>query len=122
MSTTAIRRSPPLFLNEAIWIAMYPRKKIGTRKVPIQNAFVRTRSRYSRRMTAKIFFQLMVSSLDRTGFFDTRRSDCIEIDLLELRLLGGKAAQRMAVHRVAQELALVGPRRERDDISAVHRL
>src|SRR6185295_1881217 len=98
---------------------MYPRKKTGTRKVANQNAFVRTRSRYSRRMTAKTFFQLIVSSLDRPGFFDSGGSHGVEVDLLELRLLRREPEQVETVEGAPEELALLGPGGETNQVASV---
>src|SRR5215472_15961687 len=94
---------------------------MGTRSVPIQNAFVRTFSTYSRRMTAKIFFQLIASSFDRTRLFEAGLLDGGDVDLFELRLLLGKGADLVALEGAPQELSAIGSRRERDHIGAVHR-
>src|SRR6266508_751458 len=98
------------------------KKKAGTMIDAIQNAFVRTRSRYSRRMTAKILVQLISSSLDGPGFFDAGLSNRVQVDLFELRVLRREALERVAIDRSAEELALIGPRKERNDVAAVHRL
>src|SRR6266496_2108849 len=98
---------------------MYPRKKAGTRNVAIQNAFVRTRSRYSRRMTAKTFLQLIFSSLDRPGLFDPGGADGVEIDLLELGLLRREPQQLVSVEGPSQEFPEIGPRGQSDEITAV---
>src|SRR6476659_8556743 len=122
-SMTAILRSPLVLRIAATWIAMYPRKKTGTSSVANQNALVRTRSRYSRRMTAKTFFQLTSSSLlDRPGFFDPGRADGIEVDLFEFRLLRREPREVVAIDRAPEELALRGAGSEGDEVPAVDRL
>src|SRR5262245_11351069 len=89
--------------------------------VPIQKPFVRTRSTYSRRMTAKIFLQLIGSSLDRAGLFHSRFFDGREIDLLELRLTLGEGLDLVPLEAAAQELAPVDTGLERHDELAVRR-
>src|SRR5215471_11567110 len=102
---------------------MYRKKKTGMSAVPIQNALVRIRSTYSRRMTAKIFFQFMTTSLlDRSCFVHARRPDCGEIDFFELRLSIGKRRHVISIDGAAEKLAPVGARRERNDIGAIDRL
>src|SRR5689334_20045599 len=87
-----------------------------------QKAFVRTRSTYSLRTMANVFFQFIVASRDRSGFFQARGADGVDVDLLELRLLLREGLDPMAVHRAPQELSPVGSRRERDDEGPVEGL
>src|SRR2546428_13456801 len=95
---------------------------MGTRSVPIQKALVRTRSMYSRRMTAKIFFQLIATSLDRPGLFEPGLLDRAQVDLLELRLLLGERFDVVELEGAAEEFPPVGPRNERNHVGAVDRL
>src|SRR6476661_7679839 len=87
-----------------------------------QKAFVRTRSTYSRRTMANVFFQFIVTSRDRSGFFHAGRADGVDVDLLELGLLLREGLHAMPVHRAPQELAPVRSRRERDDVGPVEGL
>src|SRR5262252_4450708 len=98
---------------------MMPRKSPGISKVPIQNAFVRTRSKYSRRTTAMTFFQFIGASLDDAGLFDPGVLDGAQIDLLELRFLAVEGFDGVLFERPLQEFALVGPRLEGKDEAAV---
>src|SRR5262249_35556981 len=85
----------------------------------------RTRSMYSRRMTAKIFFQLIalpIPSLDRPRLFQPRLPDRGEVNLLELRLLLRERLHVVTLERSAQELAAVRAGRDRDDVVAAHSL
>src|SRR5262245_23353289 len=91
------------------------------RAVPNQNALVRTRSTYSRRMTAKIFFQFITASLDGPRFLKSRCPDCGEIDFLELRLSVRERRHVVVIDRPAKKLPTVGARRERDDVGTVDR-
>src|SRR4029077_3542491 len=89
--------------------------------VAIQNALVRTRSTYSRRTTAKVFFQFMGASFD-DAVFDSGALDGVEVDLLELRFLLGERVDPVALQRALQELAAVGPGIQAHDERAVHGL
>ena len=60
---------------------------MGIRSVAIQKALVRTRSIYSRRMMAKVFFQFMRASFDGAGLFQPGALDGFEVDLLQVRFL-----------------------------------
>src|SRR5215471_12622244 len=95
---------------------------MGTRSVPIQNALVRTRSMYSRRTTAKIFFQLIAPSFDRPGLFEAGLPDGGQVNLFELRLLLREGLDVVLLERLAEKLPPVRARRERDHIGAIDRL
>src|SRR5262249_19854377 len=91
------------------------------RAVPIQNALVRMRSTYSRRMTAKIFVQFMTSSLDRPRFLESRCPDRGEVDLLELRLSVRERSHFVAIARAAQTLQREGAGRDEQNVGDVDR-
>src|ERR1700682_1996337 len=87
--------------------------------VPIQKALVRMRSKYSRRMTAKIFFQFIGTSFDNSRFFQSRGLDRGKIDLFELRLPIGERGDVVAVQRLAEKLPPVDVVCELHDETAV---
>src|SRR5215813_10152629 len=93
-------------------------KRNGMIRVPTQNAFVRIRSMYSRRTTARTFFQFMRLSLDRPRF-DARSLDGGEVDLLELRLAVGEGGDLAALQGPPQKIAPVRPGLERHDECAI---
>src|SRR5262249_37406531 len=88
-------------------------------RVENQNALVRTRSTYSRRMMANSFFQFIPASLDRARFFEPGVAHGVDVDLLELGLLLRERLDPMVIERAAEELAPVRPGGERDDEVAV---
>src|SRR5512144_616792 len=101
-----------------IWIPMYRRNSSGMSRVAIQNARVRTRSTYSRRATAKVFFQFIALSLDH-AVFDAGVPDRFDVDLLELRVLLRERVDAIALEGPAEELSPVGARLEADHERAV---
>src|SRR5512147_1493655 len=83
--------------------------------VATQNDFVRTRSMYSRRTIAKVFFQFMRASFDRAGLFQARVPDGLDVDLLEVGLLLREGLDGARVEGPLQEVLLGDAGRERDD-------
>src|SRR6202171_5587099 len=98
-----------------------PMKRNGMMRVASQNAFVRIRSVYSRRTTAKIFFQLMRSSLDDPRLREPGLLDSGQVDLLELGFAVGKGVHFVLVESGAEKTLSVGSRRQRDHVGSVDR-
>src|ERR1035437_490633 len=67
MSTTPIRPLATIDFASRTWMRMIPRPIVGIRIVAIQNPFVRTCWRYSRRMTARSFGFIVVLLLQLFG-------------------------------------------------------
>src|SRR5678816_1062635 len=101
---------------------MYAPNSAGMRSVAIQNALVRMRSTYSRRMMAKVFFQFMRASFDRSRFFHAGRVHRFDVDLFEIRLLLRERLDGERVHRVPHEIFLAHARCQADDEAAVRGL
>src|SRR5260370_41611059 len=80
------------------------------------------RSKYSRRMTAKIFSQFSGASFDSRRFCQSRGLDRGEIDLFELGLRIGERGHVVAVQSLAEKLPPVDVGRELYDENAVHGL
>src|ERR1035437_5768681 len=100
MSTPPIRPLATIDFASRTWMRMIPRPIVGIRIVAIQNPFVRTCWRYSRRMTARSFGFIVVLLLQLFGGGGGEAGllDHLDEDLLQLglRLHGGRERHTVA--------------------------